>query len=226
MIINSNFRDYYDTSNGGWLDKTIVYNRKEEDINDNRFLKRLKNNIDYIDSTTHSSRDNDIKTIKEFSLVGFCGKFYVLYHYKKYHTLTDEVIKESYNYNRENIDTYINDIDVSKYYLKYNKYKLTKLENLYRNYNNKEDYTLFIKYKTPILFIDIYKFNIIKKDIKLNDIEFFKVKDSFTAYNDLEIFLSNVILTNEKEPLESTDKIKILSKGFDYKYSFRKEKSK
>jgi hypothetical protein len=61
MIINSNFRDYYDSSHGGWIDKTIVYNRKEELIKDdllislNNIQEQLENPFDKVGSITKTA---------------------------------------------------------------------------------------------------------------------------------------------------------------------------
>lgn len=220
MIINSNFRDYYDSSHGGWIDKTIVYNRKEEDIYDIILYKKYKKEIGYIGSDIQSTKIDGIKITKKFFIVGFCGKLYILFHYKKFNKNTNIIIEESFNYNKNNIELYIKNNDYSYR----NKYYLNEIENVYNIFNNRNDNTLFLKYKTPIFIIKLHDDFSLRKDIKLNDIEFFKVKDSFSAYNDLEIFLSNILLTNEKENIEISDKDKIISKGFDYKFSFRKDK--
>jgi hypothetical protein len=59
----------------------------------------------------------------------------------------------------------------------------------------------------------------------LKDLSFARKYDSFTAYQDLEMFISGVMGGNSPMMITIEDKYRIQSHGFD-KYSFRKGKSK
>ena len=55
----------------------------------------------------------------------------------------------------------------------------------------------------------------------LKDVEFYKVLDSFTAYQELDMFISGTLPQSTAMPIEISDKDKIPQHGFD-KWSFRK----
>jgi hypothetical protein len=57
----------------------------------------------------------------------------------------------------------------------------------------------------------------------LKDYEFYKVFDTFQAFQEVQMFLSGVLGRGEKEIVEVQDKYKITQHGFDYKWSFRKK---
>ena len=58
-----------------------------------------------------------------------------------------------------------------------------------------------------------------------NDYEFYKVFDSFTAFQEIQMFMGGVLGSGEKEIVEVADKYKIGQHGFD-KWSFRREPDK
>ena len=58
----------------------------------------------------------------------------------------------------------------------------------------------------------------------LKDYEFYKVQDSFTAFQEIQMFLGGVLGKGEKEIVEIEDKYKISQHGFDNK-SFRRDKA-
>ena len=78
--------------------------------------------------------------------------------------------------------------------------------------------------KTPIIYCyqESYstKFKI-KKDIDLSKIDFVKVVDPFTAFQEISMFISGYIGLNENHMIEISDKDKIVEAGFDIKSSFR-----
>ena len=59
----------------------------------------------------------------------------------------------------------------------------------------------------------------------LKDYEFYKVIDPFKAFTEIQMFISGVLGTGEKDIVEVEDKYKIAQHGFD-KWSFRKEPEK
>lgn len=60
---------------------------------------------------------------------------------------------------------------------------------------------------------------------RLNDYQFIKVFDPHTFVQELEMFMGNILIKRDPEPI-FTDKDKIHSHGFDNKTSFRKGKTK
>jgi hypothetical protein len=59
----------------------------------------------------------------------------------------------------------------------------------------------------------------------LKDVEFYRVFDPYSAYQEIEMFLNNLAIPQKDMP-KIPDRENILSHGFDDKLSFRKEKSK
>lgn len=88
---------------------------------------------------------------------------------------------------------------------------------------------LCLEFKTPVFVIkrertkDKDGFKCIT-NINLKDIEFYKVMDPYTVYQELDMFMSNVMVNDEMPPSPMSDLEKIDSHGFDRKISFRKGK--
>ena len=61
---------------------------------------------------------------------------------------------------------------------------------------------------------------------KLADFEFWKIKDPFTAFQEIQQYISGVLGTDINEPVVTEDKYKIIAAGFDLKSSFRKDPGK
>lgn len=122
-----------------------------------------------------------------------------------------------------------------------------KVERTFEIDSSKTDLNiLHIKLNNPILICDflvnkkLYKdshfvldsgglfshnFNHIIESGRLNDYQFIKVFDPHTFVQELEMFMGNVLIKRDPEPV-FTDKDKIHSHGFDNKTSFRKGKTK
>ena len=241
LIIKHKRNDYYDGVAGTTgIDKTIVYDRQTieydrlDDINN--FISHLKSN-----------KKNEIKDIflklrnvaikkeyyqsypfNSYFIVGFCGKLYIgwkLYSKgKNIHTTCYEAIT------------------TITYDLKYIK-KIFKLigynSNLIDDINNIWCYNaidLFRELDTPCFIYDSdYGRNNIDTKAYFNnshprfiinpilkDYAFYKILDSFQAFQEISMFLGGVLGNHEKEIVVVDDKYKIEQHGFD-KWSFRKE---
>ena len=79
--------------------------------------------------------------------------------------------------------------------------------------------SVFIDNKVPYFFVDF-----LEKEVKflpsLKDLQFYKVKDPFTAMQELSMYVGGVIPRQEKELINISDKDRIAQHGFD-KLSFR-----
>jgi hypothetical protein len=60
----------------------------------------------------------------------------------------------------------------------------------------------------------------------LSAFEFWKVKDPFSAFQEIQQYISGVIGTGGNEPVVTSDTYKIMAAGFDLKTSFRKDPGK
>lgn len=235
MIINSNFHDFYDGSHGGFIDKTIVYERYLIDTK----IKEIEglNHRDLEIKGTVGYSYKDLSEIKQFFYVGYCGKIYIGFKYYKTIKLQYNVdTVETFTYDRDLIFKIL--IDHEFRYLKskksWEKEVKVDLDNLYQKYEGKELLDPFIKYKSPLFIIgtkftiDPDKFDRSKNLIlnpSLKNISFFKFEAPI-VFRDISTFISNVLTNPEKEspPLSNVQKIE--AHGFDKTTSFRKPKEK
>lgn len=233
MYIISKYKDYYDNIAGQkGIDKSIIFDRHTEDF---AFVTRNKKSSGwgYDDFPTygHMSQFNVKLENKRFSLylVGFCGKIHIvadvmsvvvaeISYYKNLKVVHHQL------YGLENIKQEICNFYKNPNY--FHKNIDSDLENLIRLSKDPKTLELFYKYKTPyfVLYSDRGKErNLIINNV-LKDIEFYKIMDPFMAFQEIEMYISGVIGVDKIPYVEVADKYKIISHGFDYKFSFRKDK--
>lgn len=233
MYVISKFKDYYDGVIGTMgVDKTIVYERNLIEIEDEKkILKEFK----IKDSSWNHRRENhflnigymntDSKKYKEVNnfIVGFCGKLYLGWKFGYEVKERDErgVIVEVTKFD------IIYGYDNAKKHLKSGFWKDTSQEDI--DYVlNYESIDMFRTLKSPIFIFDRSKPRngstlIINPNLK--EYEFYKVVDSFTAFQEIQMFIGGILGIGEKEIIKVEDKYKIPQHGFD-KWSFRKESVK
>lgn len=226
MLITSDYHDYYDSAIGfGGVDKTCVYNRKENIIN---------NNLIDEENTYFTYETKDNVTVNLF-IVGFCGKTYVGAEFSSTSTVHKNIFKTYFVYGKDIITelkrhSYLKDTDNKKtvfYYFKRRKPTIQLIEL----YHNKQNTELFFKIKSPIFYFSLSQ-KCLDKDAtltinkQLKDIHFYKIFDPFQAYQEIYIFLSGVLGNTEKDTVAISDINRLTAKGFDKKWSFRKQSEK
>ena len=238
MYIIAKNKDYYDGVVGTvGMDKTIVYERQTVEIEDQKSMPefaRVKGHV-WNDKNPYRNLcradvrpDNDKGYYNaDGFIVGFCGKLYFgwKFYYKETEFNTEfgrleEVIKEDIIYG----------YDKAKEYLKteYWRSNLDDDAKFVETYNPAE---VFRKYNAPVFLYDSYWDRVRRSDVfyvnpVLKDWEFYKVVDAFTAFTELQMYISGVLGTGEKEIIEISNENKIEQHGFDRKWSFRREPSK
>lgn len=228
MKIISKYKDYYDSIvNTVGIDNAIVFKRDqldEKEITLDNLYTPLK-----IDDSNKTPQNNNESISYHFKLLGYCGSIYPCLQIKKSYY-------ESYN----NTEEFIYDVDIIKetYFKLYNqKDKYIAFNHNWNNYisqtNNKKLLSIFLD-KKVISFV-IFKHGLTGwyRDSKtvccisynpiLKNYHFFKVKDAFTAFNEISIFVAEQLNTEISE-FNMTDKQLVVSKGFDPIYGFRKRK--
>ena len=160
-------------------------------------------------------------------IIGFCGKLYIGWKlYREidpiYHTISTEI-----TYDTEYMQTILEEKnwhtnlnDSIKYILSYNALPIFReLKVPVFVYDGDFDRTTFDKKR--------YGFNSFKPMFFINPLlknyEFYKVFDTFQAFQEISMFMGGVLGAGEKEITVVADKYKIAQHGFD-KYSFRKDK--
>lgn len=237
MYIISKHKDYYDGVAGTTgIDKTIVYERQiiEED-NRKKFPKPFQ-----IKRTAWNDKnpfidifraDIDRKKTEKYDdgycfIVGFCEKLYL--GWKLIHTAKgwDEALGVSCDVKRTDI-----------VYGYENVREFFKTQYWGNNYDDNVRYIesydplhIFREINSPVFILDgdnrrPRKDHVFTINPILKDYEFYKVMDTFTAFQEIQMFISGVLGTGEKEIIEVEDKYKIPQHGFD-KWSFRREPTK
>lgn len=232
MYIISKYKDYYDGVVGSvGIDKTIVYQRTFRGIKNSddypkpfKFERRGWNDSNPFTSINfQTAKDNKYERNSPF-IVGFCGKLYLgwrfFYTVKTYGEFSDEVKHDIvYGY------------DKAKKFLKEGRWD-NKNEERVKQVMDYDPIDIFREIKAPI-----FVFNDSRKDLDLyyderdclfavnpilKEYSFAKAVDPFTAFTELQMFISGVLGVGEKEIIEVADKYKIGQHGFN-KWSFRRE---
>lgn len=211
MRIISKFQDYYDSALGYGVDMTQVLPRKTETI----FLSR--------EHGAHIGRHN--KLLLELFIVGFCGEFfqgvkieYDTYHSKSFGSDWSEIV-----YSREELDQCVKEREETGRYFN-NDRRFNKLLKEPVNL----DKEMFFEHKCPFFVIE-HEFihgkgwqKILSLWPCLKNYKFQKVKDPFTAFQEISQYYFGVIGCTEKDICVVSDKDRLDQRGFDPKYGFRK----
>lgn len=240
MYIISKRKDYYDGVVGSvGIDKTIVYEREKIEIEEyvkfpdefrsNQPWRKWNDRNHFLDLNKYAIKQESKYEISDNFIIGFCGKLYLGW---KFHWRTPS---DHIHYGRFHTKV-VYDLDEVKKHLRESNFFSSNLVddiNYVHNYNPMD---LFREYKTPVFVYDShYKRSSIDSNWRdssrfiinpiLKEYEFYKVFDPFTTFQEIQMFISGVLGTGEKEIIEVEDKYKIGQHGFD-KWSFRKEPTK
>jgi len=210
--LHSDFHDYYDYAVGYGIDEKVHYNRftKSVDIN-------LKSELD---RPLH----------RRSGILGFCGKlfpFVQLSRYDKkrncdwedeYDGIIVEVYYafslEEYLQKEQTWDEYSDDIGRSDD---------IRLKQFFLDWRKDKD-KLFVELKCPVWMMRFYQESPSGLlNPRLKDLDFERIKDSFTAFQEISMYLAN-ILVEQKQIASVDDKDRIEGHGFDIKQSFRDRK--
>lgn len=238
MKIVSDFHDYYDVAMKQGVDQSILWIRKEKKIEDKDLSFKSCVFVERFDGDRYSCTAH-------FRVIGFCGKVIPLVE------IDVREIKNAFLYDIESVDEFINskfDDDFVDWYYNNRKnnpkfrprymYKYYGIPNrvafvkFFEEWEQKKDkfHDLFVEHNTPV-FVTHKEFNYNFSSLPLYSIvinpclknyDFFKVKDVYTAYQDISMFMAG--LANPQKPIpEISDKDMLVAKGYD-SFSFKKPK--
>jgi len=240
MLIISKFIDYYDSvAHSKGVDKTIVYKRDQKDFEEDLSQFQAAKKTWYDSGTSlptynwyHGHIFNSPKYEAKAFLVGFCGKIYPGAYI---HNTKDNVEEFVYGYDNV-LEAFKNLYKVEKKGRYKNDFKPREFDFMTRLMNSDLLKEMFARNKTPIFLIDTSSSNSFvepnnsrnNKNVLINPclkgLEFYKQMDPFMAFQEIEMYISGVLGIDSQKTLEVSDKSKIEGHGFDYKWSFRKEK--
>jgi len=244
MYIIAKNKDYYDGVVGSvGMDKTIVYERVIEEIIDNKekpeeFQHKKfgwEKGSPFLNvCSAHVDRDKTKKydDVNGF-IVGFCGKLYLGWKFEYKYEEWDVEAKRKVE--KTGVDI-IYGFEKAKEYLRENTWR-NNLDDDIKYVMDYDPIEIFRKLNAPIFIYDsdtivvrgdygsIKSHGVVYVNPILKDYDFYKTVDAFTAFTELQMFISGVLGTGEKEIIEVEDKYKIGQHGFD-KWSFRREPTK
>jgi len=220
MLIVSNFHDYYDGVSSLGVDKTCVYNRKTEKVDDTPkehvFTFRDKRELP-IDKTW---RLNAVPYHRPF-IIGFCGTFYLGYEFER---KGDGETQWYFEYDLNKIYKKIKSFQGKNWYYK------DHFENAVQLYRNMSSLYIHRQFNCPVFVLDygtteeVYGENN-KPTLILNPClkkyNFQTNKDAYTTHQEIYQFLSGVLGSKEKEIIEISEKDKIVQYGMCPRWSFR-----
>ncbi|WP_291727604.1 hypothetical protein [Bernardetia sp.] len=241
MKIVSKYKDYYDSVVAYGQDSETLYIRHTE----KRVLKNvgsLKGFLPiYLDEiVVHHNETYEVHQI----VIGFCGKLYPCILLK---SIGLKQFKNKVFYSAQDLDEYFDKLTSSNKHIEFVEYydqgvrpSLSELEKYFENIAYAKDYTnWFTSINCPVFTINNKLFkkedyeNVrlnnefpVEANSKLKDLEFYKVKDAFTCFQEISQFISGVLADKETKSSEISNLDKIRKRGFDEKYSFRKESKK
>jgi hypothetical protein len=245
MRIISKFHDYYDIGLSQGQDETLVYSRvlEENVITEDGQVGGYysKGNFHPFADYTGRISVGGTNLNCEGIVIGFCGNVYWCVEFEYTNTYCPEKNQKRYCYNIEQVDEFISGLDdkfINKRYESEKSYwtffSRETIIDKFKSFDTMRDKHIdyFRKLNTPV-FVVHREFNSTRKKWELNftknpcllNYHFQRVFDSYTAFQEVSMFLGGVLGRGEKETLARKDfpdePLIRDSKGFD-KWSFKK----
>lgn len=248
MRIISKFKDYYDGVQYYGQDQDLVYVRNKEYPDEKINLENhFKTDGHYFSSIIKPDiiqypEKNIEQEYYDSFILGFCGQLYrgyIIKQEEKNPSNKLQVLKEKFFicYNQDELNIFQKNKEYSKKQKKMwtTSYNRNKQNINYFEINNQEQLQeLFFKYNTPCFVVSNgrlrqnqlngckkYETNLTLNPI-LSKYEFYRIKDSYTCYQDIAVFIGGVLPRTGNEIIQISDKDIIKKHGFD-KWSFRKQ---
>lgn len=255
MRIISKNKDYYDSIQSYGLDSSVVFVREEKELTvDETFDYFGVNSIqtrDPVGEILESLAAGELPQKRNrfgrvrfksnsvsanFFVVGFCGQFFPcvkIYHDNSH---VDKGKKDLVFYKGDDLEIFEDFNNSLRSVNRLSKREIESLKvkiKLFLNINFKESNDIFFQFKSPIVVFNITDYYSINKghspmvlvNTSLADYKFYRVKDPFTAYQDIGQFISGVLGDQENPMVDISDGDMRDAKGFD-KWSFKRRPSK
>lgn len=239
MRIISKFHDYYDSAMAHGQDQTVVFTRHTAELEVTKAMKSR-----FASEQIFFVRGNKKhKMLMSHVHIAFCGKTYRAIEAKIFDSDESENVHQ-FDATKPIAVKYCYDVETLREFLDGYKFKINMNEyswqpelepriKAFLERQGTEEHTEFLV-ENKIAIMIYYgheawrggRFQVKPQDSAvlnpfLKDVEFYKVLDSFTAYQELDMFISGTLPQSTAMPIEIADKDKIPQHGFD-KWSFRK----
>jgi hypothetical protein len=212
MRIISNFHDYYDGAMRQGMDKTIVYVREK---------KEIKIGDQY--ALGYHSRSTGYYA--ELHLLGYCGKIYHVFQ-----IVNDKTNESAFYYDYEDFKKDGLRLGaISKWDVERKKWWPSQFQK-FQDQSLTQALEIFHTSQVPLFLISLShgtggRGQLLTLNPSLKKLDFQKIKDVYTAYQDIFQYVAGVLNQPEVKMVKITDKDKIHKHGFD-KWSFRKMPTK
>jgi len=203
MIIQSKFRDYYDSA--GWVDKTVVYQRHAEALQ-----KSFCHPLYYQDGPSWA--------VREAFVIGFCGEKHIGYRYSsQWLAGKNQVVKTKYDqgFGEQMLLEYL-----GRYRLGLER---DRLQGFYADVDALDCDKICREFNTPIWIQLGTGWRVGHKERfvinpRLKDYQF--PMNAAEAHQKISGYISGFLGTESPETLKINEKHKVQQRGFD-KWSFR-----
>lgn len=227
MRIVSDFHDYYDSVQKYGQEKSVLYLRKQQELNVDDVKRTFPKKYDeYLDMKIfHVHRVGNLDGAN-FRLLFFCGVVYPILTFVKY----DGSFSYFQAFGVEEFENILKEQFDEKVIKEYNQ------RSLWTSFNREQIETFFsLKHKNSDLNIDlkcpIIIFNVeYHKNLEmtlnpsLKNLKFYKEVETGLAFQKIESFIGGVLASQQVPMIKVNDKTRLQKRGFDSKLSFRKQK--
>jgi len=231
MRIISPFKDYYDNIQAYGIEESLNFIREpKKHIQKLSFqIKRDKDIIPLFWPYEHTNQNDYVKI--EYIIIGFCGHWHLcvkitenketqakfLYSFEEY---------EAYRKQTKNLAL------IDHYNARWNSFFVfdnpeepigKKLKSTFNKVKYLNDISTFQWYEAPIIIVTVDRSKAQKTftaNGSLREYKFEKVKDPYTAYQEISMFVSGVLGHEEDHPSLMSDDVMRDKKGFD-NWSFK-----
>ena len=223
MKIHGGKKDYWDTALGYGVDPTLHYNRKEKELDYGNLKAALPTELTrFLDHNAGCGSWH--RNIVDRFVIGFCGRIFPCIYVERA-LFARGPLEIHYLYDAENAIQVLDlkDLDHSSWFRRHWRgMDPLKAKEFYSFTNSVHD-EIFAEINAPIFTLKTKngRDHIISTNPNLKELQFYKIVDSFTAFQEIAMYLSNQLVRRDK-PDEIADKYKISQHGFDPTYSFRK----
>lgn len=225
MRIISKFHDYYDGALSQGSDQETIFLRETATIHLDR---KLRDTLPRVQKETSSYyfRNNNLEI--SFFYIGFCGVIIpsvkivstegtgytkILYSFDEVKSFAEE----------ENLPIDFKKKNKYRFYFRYDPSCGKDYELFFQNKETTKLEKLFFDYNTPVFVFQEDKRELeVITNPNLKELQFFKVKDPYSCFQDIYMYIAGVLLLPTKPLIEVSNESKIHKHGFD-KWSFRKK---
>lgn len=231
MLIVSKFHDYYDTALAHGVDKTCVYNRTTEKTPGTKEDESGLESLAWCKRGENPWRSRECEFLFQ-CIVGFAGNLYPM----MYHALSKGAgWDKAFMYDSQSCMKFLDEhFPETREHDNAKKYRWTwkldmsdvAIEEFYQPEKYKRLERIFMEKKVPAFVVRRKRRGVvIETNPVLKQYSFMKVKDAYTAMQEIHMYLAGVIGMADRDTAEVGNDDRIKQRGFD-KYSFRKDPTK